>query len=172
MSIELLAAFEAGDLERAQALADLSERPMWENRSDWLGIRARQIENDPGLQQWLLRAMVERDTRRMVGHIGFHTAPDADYLREFGLDGGEFGYGVFEHYRRRGYAREAAHGLMRWAHETHGVTSFVLSIGPDNLASTALAKSMGYKKVASHIDPKDGPEDIFHLRYPEELTEG
>jgi RimJ/RimL family protein N-acetyltransferase len=71
----------------------------------------------------------------MVGQIGFHTAPGADYLQPFSPGGIEFGFTVFPRFRRQGFAREASLALMRWAAQIHGMTKFVVSIRPDNSAS-------------------------------------
>lgn len=99
----------------------------------------------------------------MIGHIGFHTAPGAEYLRSWSPGAVEFGFGVFSPYRRQGYAREASLALMRWAHSVHGVKKFVVSIGPDNIASQALAAQLGFNRIGSQMDELDGVEDILEL---------
>ena len=128
---------------------------------DVLALRLQQLEEDPSLQPWLLRAMVLRQTGEMVGHIGFHTAPDAAYLRDFSPMGVEFGYTVFPSFRRHGFAREAATGLMKWAQSSYGVNLFVVSIAPSNTASQALAAGLGFRKIGSHLDEIDGVEDVL-----------
>jgi RimJ/RimL family protein N-acetyltransferase len=86
-------------------------------------------------------------------------------LRELAPGGVEFGY-VFENDRRRGYPREACEALMDWAHRSHGVTRFVVSIRPANVASLELAKRLGFDRIGSHVDEEDGPEDIFERSVP------
>jgi hypothetical protein len=44
------------------------------------------------------------------------------------------------------------------------VTRFVVSIGPTNVASIALAQQLGFRRIGSHIDEVDGPEQIFERR--------
>jgi RimJ/RimL family protein N-acetyltransferase len=66
-------------------------------------------------------------------------------------------------FRRRGFAREAVVALMRWAHRTHGVDTFVASIAPDNVPSLALARSLGFEQIGSHMDEVDGLELILAL---------
>ena len=105
--------------------------------------------------------MLLRREQRMIGHIGFHTRPGERYLDDLAPGGVEFGYTVFEKDRRQGYAREACVALMAWAHRVHGVTRFVVSIGPGNVASLELARGLGFKWIGSHLDEEDGPEDIF-----------
>lgn len=129
--------------------------------TDVLDLRLKQLETDPTLQPWLLRAILLRERRVMVGHIGFHTAPGAEYLRPYAPGGVEFGFTVYPPFLRQGYAREASNALMRWAHHVHGVTRFVLTISPDNAASQALAAGLGFVRIGSHIDEVDGFEDIL-----------
>jgi len=55
----------------------------WPDIPEVLSIRLQQLRKDPMLQPWLLRAMCHREERAMVGHIGFHTLPGADYLKDW-----------------------------------------------------------------------------------------
>ena len=56
--------------------------------------------------------MILRETHELIGHIGFHTGPNPDYLQDMAPGGIEFGYTVLEPFRRQGFAREAAEALM------------------------------------------------------------
>jgi ribosomal-protein-alanine N-acetyltransferase len=171
MGPTLLEALLAGDRARAAQIGGfhipddlvLSERT--------LQMRLRQIQANPDVQPWLLRAIVIRESRTMCGRIGFHTAPGPEYLLDLAADGVELGYTIGEPFRRRGYAKEAALTLMRWAFEAHDQRSFILSIAPNNVASLAMAHSLGFREVGSHIDEEDGLELIFERRldrWPEE----
>jgi [ribosomal protein S5]-alanine N-acetyltransferase len=97
-----------------------------------------------------------------VGHAGFHTRPDPVYLAPFTDRGVEMGYTVQPSHRRRGYAREAVEGMTAWA-RSHGVDRFVLSIRPDNTASTAMAAALGFRVVGGADDSEDGWEEIWLL---------
>jgi RimJ/RimL family protein N-acetyltransferase len=92
----------------------------------------------------------------MLGHIGFHGPPD-----ERGM--AEMGYTVLPPFRRRGYALEAALGMMGWAQREHGVRLFRLSISPDNAPSLAMAVKMGFRQVGEQMDDEDGLEIVFEL---------
>lgn len=144
--------------------------------ADWpadpalLSVRLRQLEGDPALEQWLLRAMVLRSSRTMIGHIGFHTAPGADYLQQYSPGAVEFGFAVFPAFQRQGFAREACRALMRWARETHGIQNFVLTIRPDNTASQVLAAQLGFVRIGSHEDEVDGTEDVLELKSHERVA--
>jgi len=133
----------------------------WPDEHDrrFLETRLEQMREDPGVQVWLARAMVQRrdPLKPMIGHIGFHGPP-----REGAL---EVGYTVFEPYRRRGYAQEAIRGLMVWAFNEQGISRFIVSISPDNAPSLALADKFGFKRAGEQVDPEDGLEYVFELQY-------
>lgn len=152
-------------LQEAEQSLQVSLPSDWPGDSrDFLSLRLKQLEAEPALQPWLLRAMALRETNAMIGHIGFHAAPGAEYLRKFSPGGVEFGFTVFPAFRRQGYAREASLALMRWARQIHRVTKFVMSIRPDNNASQALAAQLGFVRIGSHLDDVDGLEDVLELR--------
>ena len=150
-----------GNVHEAEKLLGLSLPTGWPDCRDVLELRLQQLESDPGLQPWLLRAVVLRRERIMVGHIGFHAAPGAEHLQSQSPGAAELGFEIFPPFQRRGYAREAATALMQWANSEHGVTHFILSIRPDNLASQALAAKLGFTRIGSHLDAVDGWEDVL-----------
>jgi RimJ/RimL family protein N-acetyltransferase len=153
-----------GDRAAAERLLGYAIALEWYERRGTIEMRLAQLEHDPALQPWLLRAIVLRAEGIVVGHIGFHTAPGPEYLAGIAPEGVEYGYSVYPAYRRRGYAREACRALMAWATECCGVTTFVLSIRPDNVPSQGLAAQLGFRRVGSHVDPIDGVEDILLLQ--------
>lgn len=136
----------------------------WPDSPRLLTLRLTQLEADSSLEPWLLRSVVLRETRTMIGNIGFHTAPGAAYLEEYSPGAVEFGFGIDEPYRRQGFAREASLALMNWARESHCVRSFVLTISPGNIPSQNLAAQLGFVRIGSHIDDVDGIEDILELK--------
>jgi len=172
MTQEFLAASLKQDRTHLVRILGVTIPDDWPDEPRWARLRLDQLRADPELQAWLLRAIVLRDEDRMIGHVGFHARPGEDYLKELAPGGIELGYTVFERDRRRGYAREACEALMDWAHRSHGVNRFVVSISPGNIASLELAKRLGFNRIGSHVDEEDGPEDIFELRMPPSLPPG
>jgi RimJ/RimL family protein N-acetyltransferase len=155
----------AGDRAAAERILGVSIPPEWYGKQATMEMRLADLRSNPSLQPWLLRAMVLREDRLMVGHIGFHDGPNAEHLRAIAPGAVEFGYTVFPPFRRRGYAREASRALMRWAHQEQHVTRFVVSIRPDNLPSRRLAEQFGFQKIGSHVDEIDGLEEIYELQH-------
>lgn len=160
---DFLRASLAGNQGEAESLLGASLPTGWPDCADVLKLRLSQMENDPTFLPWSLRAMVLRSERLMVGHIGFHTQPDAEYLKPFSPGAVEFGFEVFPQFRRRGFAREASLAMMNWAEQVHGIRKFVVSIRPDNIASQALAAQLGFVRIGSHIDEVDGLEEILEV---------
>ena len=113
---------------------------------------------------WSPRAVILVDGNIMIGHIGFHTCPDPDYLHPFAREAVEVGYTVFEAYRRQGYAREALAAIMEWASTECGIRTFIAAVSPDNIASLGVLGGLQFVKVGAHVDEHDGPEDIFLRR--------
>lgn len=151
------------DLESASRLIDLSVPRDWLETKWLMELRLAKIRANPALEPWLLRAVGLRETRTMIGFIGFHTLPGAEYLNSYAPGSVEFGYTIFPDYRKKGYASEAAQALMEWGTREHGVTRFVVSISPENEPSLRLARKFGFRKVGTVTDPEDGVEDIFLL---------
>ena len=150
-----------GDLEPASRLINLTIPSDWLEAKWLMEMRLIKLRENPALEPWLLRAVGLRETKRMLGFIGFHTLPGADYLNSYAPGSVEFGYTIFADYRGKGYASEAAGALMDWATREHGVTRFVVSISPTNEPSLRIAQKFDFRKVGSFTDPEDGIEDVF-----------
>lgn len=163
MTAEFLEASLNRDVQAVTQWLGSTPPDEWLQTQDWPQMRLQQLRADPVLQPWLLRAVILRATGEMIGHVGFHTAPNPDYLQPYAPGGVEMGYTIYPAFRQQGYATEAVAALMAWATQEHRVSRFVLSISPRNLPSRRIAAHFGFRKVGSHVDEIDGPEDIFLL---------
>ncbi len=170
LDVDTLNAFAAGNIARAAYLLGIAIDDACAIPVELAEMRLAQVRADPRQQPWLLRAVVCASESRLIGHIGFHTAPDPDYLHELAPGAVEIGYAICAPYRRQGYALEAAMALMHWANGEHGVTDFVFSVSPDNVASLGLLRKLEAlytsSQIGRHIDPVDGPEDIYLVSRP------
>jgi ribosomal-protein-alanine N-acetyltransferase len=136
----------------------------WPDAEDlaFLRIRRDDLRDDPAARQWLARAVVRRGAEReMIGHAGFHGRP-APHPRS-GLRVVELGYAIFPDHRGRGYAREAAHALIDWARTTQGIRAFRACVAPDNAASLAIVRRLGFAETGERWDERDGRELVFEL---------
>jgi RimJ/RimL family protein N-acetyltransferase len=139
----------------------------WPDRHDegFLLLRERQMRDDPGTQEWLVRAIVLREPGRpLIGHIGFHGPPGTNGPGK--ADAVEMGYTVFAPYRRRGYATEAVEALLGWARRERGIRRFVASVAPSNQPSLAIVRRLGFRETGSQWDEVDGLELVFELERP------
>ncbi len=80
-------------------------------------------------------SVIERSTGRWLGRVG--------PWRPLGWPGNEVGWGLTEEAEGKGYATEAAAATMDWAFEHLGWEDIIHTIGPDNLASQAVARRLG-----------------------------
>ena len=167
-----------GRVAEARALLGADVPTPWLAEVDFIARRWQQLRNEPDYAPFAPRALLHRDEHtgglRMVGHCGFHTAPDAPYLGEHAAlracaHAGpmiEIGYTLFVGDRGHGYATEAVRGMGSWAYAQHGVRLLVASIAPGNLASQRLAARLGFVRVGGHVDEVDGPEDVLVWTLP------
>jgi ribosomal-protein-alanine N-acetyltransferase len=162
----VLQALLTGDFSTAGRLLGAAVPVELDIPRDAMALRLSQLEDDPGLQPWLMRAMVLREEGIVVGDIGFHAAPGHECLAALAPGGAELGIGVAPAWRRQGMAFEASEALMHWAWTNHGVRHFVVSISPENGPSLGLAAKLGFRKIGSQMDEIDGPEDIFGRTFP------
>lgn len=127
-----------------------------------LRMRLEQIARDPRRAPFLLRAMIDCRSLRLVGHVGFHGPPGSNALGA--ADALELGYGVEVAARRKGYATEAAVGMIEWAEREHDIHRYLASVGPWNVASLGLVRKLGFSEVTRVLDEEDGEEIVFELR--------
>jgi len=159
MPVALLDAIIAGDRKSIEQLTDYRVPLSFPGRAiDLVRFRREQVGKDPARMPWLLRAMVLRSRRAMVGFVNFHGPPGVNDIGAAGAV--ELGWTVFPAHRRKGYATETARALMDWATAVHGIRSFVSSTTPDNVASLRVHEKLGFTRTGQIVDG----EIIFHLR--------
>jgi [ribosomal protein S5]-alanine N-acetyltransferase len=151
-----LQALVSGDLAAASAAAGIA-LPSEFVADTWLWtLRLGQMIGEPDVAPWLVRAIVAESgpgAGTVVGHAGYHGAPDAAGMVEIG-------YRIIPPMRRNGYAQAAVTELLAWA-TAHGASTARASISPENARSLAIAAAFGFTKVGEQIDEIDGPELIF-----------
>lgn len=117
-------------------------------------FRLAQLERDPSHAPWIVRAAVAEPEGTVVGHAGFHGAPNA---------GGtvEIAYSVDPAHRRKGHARAMLDALLERAASEPSVRTVRATISPDNAASLATIAGHGFTHVGEQWDEKDGRELIY-----------
>jgi RimJ/RimL family protein N-acetyltransferase len=118
--------------------------------------RHQQVQADPGEAAWVTGVIWDEDGQRAVGRAGYHGRPSPSGLVEIG-------YAVDPLFRRQGYATAALRALLERAAREPAVSTVRLSIGPDNVASLALAHRFGFTHVGDRWDEEDGLELVHEL---------
>lgn len=150
-----------GDRVTAQHILGLELPREFPNKDDLVGllpIQLRRMDESPNRLEWMVRLMVAKEgiSDAVVGHCGFHGPPDV-------IGRAEIGYTVFALHRGRGYAKEAAAALVRWAF-AQGEHEVYATISPDNASSLAVAKRVGFIEIGEQVDEVDGLELVFMIR--------
>lgn len=162
MSPAVIEALLAGDVTKASELLDARvPDDLLAGQEGFARLRLEQMQREPYLQEWLVRAVVLRDGRDVVGHAGFHGV--AGKNSKCDSSAAEIGYTILPPFRGRGLATEAALALMTWARDEHGIPRFILSIAPDNDPSLAIARKLGFVQTGEVWDDEDGIELVFEL---------
>ena len=113
----------------------------------WLE-RAREARlPDPWIHGFV---MVEQIGGATVGNCGFKGPPDADGAVEIA-------YGVDVSQQGRGFATEAAAGLVEFAFSQPGVRLVCAHTLPFESPSTSVLRKCGFERVGEVVDPEDGP---------------
>ena len=75
----------------------------------------------------------------------------------------EIGYRVLPAYRRRGYGREIAQTMWRYAAAHPQVRVLRASVSPDNTASLSIVQAAGLVQVGEEWDDEDGLEHVLEV---------
>jgi RimJ/RimL family protein N-acetyltransferase len=119
-----------------------------------LAWRAPQVKENPDVNKWFVRFIVQTESREIIGSTSFHSAPDASGMIEIGL-------GIEDAFQNQGFAKEALTGMWLWACEFPEVKTLRYTVSPDNLASIKVIEYFGFKFMGQQMDEIDGPEDIY-----------
>jgi [ribosomal protein S5]-alanine N-acetyltransferase len=163
MSPPFMEALLEGRKDDAARLLDIAlpDDPLTPEVTRFLRHRIEQMWRDPGVQRWLARAIVLRESGRvMVGNAGFHGQPGVNAPGH--PTALEVGYGILPEHRRQGFATEAVAALIGWARE-EGIDHFVASVAPDNSPSLAIIHKLGFVRTGEHWDDEDGLEHVYEL---------
>ena len=127
----------------------------------FLSIQLARMEAAAGRRAWMARLMRSRATGECIGHCGFHGPPEL-------IGRAEIGYSVFQKFRGRGFATEAAGALVQWAFQS-GEKRVYASVSPTNAPSLAVVRRLGFTQVGTQADEIDGTEFVFVIEATEAI---
>lgn len=116
--------------------------------TDWV-IRNINSYKENGFGLW---AIILKETDTLIGQCGI-TFQNID-----GLKVPEIGYHINKKYWRKGYASEAAHGVMKYGFEHFNFDTLYIHTYIKNMPSRGVAEKIGMKKVkeyAKHLQNSD-----------------
>jgi RimJ/RimL family protein N-acetyltransferase len=132
------------DLDDYFAMMDSPEVRRWLHLPDTFDRDAAWAQMAAFLGQWALRGMglwavEERSTGRFLGRAGLHNPERVDW------PGVEVGWTFDPRYWGNGYATEAGRAARDFGFEVLGEERLYSCILPDNLASQAVARRLGFE---------------------------
>jgi len=112
---------------------------------DWLRTRYERLESrrsPDGAEFWLNWVVIIRDGRTPVGYVQASISSEtADLAWVIGIP-----------WQGRGYASEAARGMVAWIRRHFPGVMHTASIHPDHAASATVAKRMGLAPTDDYVD--------------------
>jgi ribosomal-protein-alanine N-acetyltransferase len=103
-------------------------------------INLNKVQSPSGFESWMV---LDKSTNTLVGDIGFKGIPNE-------RDEIDLGYGIVKSETQKGYAKEAALGLIEWAFKQTEVKAITANCSKDNLASQNILAFLNFKKLREH----------------------
>ena len=162
-------------------------QPAWADYDDWAALRRENRDhltpwepswNDAHLTRPSYRARLVTLKAMIAGDKGypFHVCRAQDdrlvgacnltHIKRGSLQSAHIGYWTGEEYARKGFARAAVRGVLRYAFEELGLHRVNAAVRAENMASIKLLENIGFHKegVAREFLKIDG-QWIDHLIY-------
>lgn len=98
----------------------------------------QKVGEPTGFESWMV---IKKDGRQVIGDVGFKGVPNAHGQIDIG-------YGIIKAEQKKGYAAEAAAGLIRWAFTNESVKEITARCLIRNTASVRVLEKIGFKEVA------------------------
>ena len=149
------ALYDTPEVRRSLHVADsFSRDDAWTHLALWRGQWALR-----GTGQW---ALERRDTGAFIGRAGSHLP------ERVGWPGLEIGWTLHPDHWGHGYATEAGRAAVDWCFANHDVDELVSVILPENTASQAVARRLGFvlseERTLPHFPQQ--PHGIWRLTRP------
>lgn len=104
-------------------------------------INLNKVDAPSGFESWMI---IETGTNLIIGDIGFKGLPN---------DAGEIdlGYGIIADKRNKGFAIEAATGMLKWAFDQKTVKAVTASCLANNLGSQKILSLLNFSVLKEEI---------------------
>jgi [ribosomal protein S5]-alanine N-acetyltransferase len=109
----------------------------------------KQLQTGGMAEPWASYLFIHTADNALIGIGGYKGGPDANSMVEIG-------YGVAPAYRGKGYASEAAQGMMKYAFEQDGVQQVWAHTLAEANASVRVLTKCGFTRTQEIDDPDNG----------------
>ncbi|MBM7660519.1 ribosomal-protein-alanine N-acetyltransferase [Bacillus mesophilus] len=99
-----------------------------------------ELRKDPSLIGWGVWLVIEKETIRIIGDIGFKGKPNGNHAVEVG-------YGMIPTAQGNGYATEAVRELITWAFSHESVDEVIAECDESNLSSIRVLEKLNMKRI-------------------------
>jgi RimJ/RimL family protein N-acetyltransferase len=107
------------------------------------------LKSDPSSPEWGYYLFIHAKERALIGEGGYKGKPDEEGMVEIG-------YAIVPEYRQRGFASEAARGLVGHAFSHPEVNVVQAHTLLDGTASINVLRKLGMKSAGTTNDPDEG----------------
>ena len=118
-----------------------------EDAEDYIRDRVLASYEEHGFGMYLVSL---KKTREAIGTVGF--------VRRTGLNAPDIGFAFLEQHTGQGYGQEAARALIDWGRRTLNIGPLLAITAPDNAASAALLRTLGFRETGRVLLPAHGGE--------------
>ncbi|PYF74086.1 GNAT family N-acetyltransferase [Pedobacter nutrimenti] len=98
------------------------------------------VQSPSGFESWMV---IHKSTNILIGDIGFKGSPN-----EYGEI--DLGYGIVQSETQKGYAKEAALGLIEWAFKQAGIKAITANCSKENFTSQKILTFLNFTKIEEH----------------------
>jgi [ribosomal protein S5]-alanine N-acetyltransferase len=102
----------------------------------------KDLKEDESLLGWGVWFVIEKETGRIIGDIGFKGKPVDQTV--------EIGYGIIPSAQGRGYATEGVNKIIEWALSTNLASHVVAECINDNIASVKVLEKLGFERTGTN----------------------
>jgi [ribosomal protein S5]-alanine N-acetyltransferase len=99
-----------------------------------------ELKEDSSVLGWGAWLVIDKQTSKIIGDIGFKGKPDAEKSVEVG-------YGITSSEQNKGYATEALKCIIEWAFNSGSVNKIMAECLEDNIPSIKVLNKLNMKKM-------------------------
>jgi [ribosomal protein S5]-alanine N-acetyltransferase len=143
------------DKSRLETLLGVAIPDKWPDYREAYSFSYKLLKADPTILSWWTYLFICPDEKSLVGSGGFKGKPKDGVV--------EIGYEIAPEFRNRGFATEAARGMVEFAFSNPEVTSVQARTLAEINPSVKILQKLGMKLIGEKVDPDDGPIWLWRL---------